>query len=202
MSNNFYDKNDKYDIPSTSGYMRFEEGDNRFRILGSFAEKTAIQGMEYWKTVDGKRKPIRLQKKKDGTFPAISVEELELNKFGEPDRPKFFWALPVFNYTESKVQILEVTQKTILQYIMKVIENPKWGDPRDYDIIVTRGKEGEKTVYTVTNDPKEKLDDAARDQYLSTPIDIYALFRGDDPFKEPGVSDEEMNEADEAISKK
>src|SRR5258708_4666498 len=109
----FYNKNDSYDIPSTSNYMKFEEGDNRFRILGSFAENSAIQGVEYWKTVDKKRQPIRLQKKEDGTFPAVPASELEMNKFGEPDYPKYFWALPVWNYQDEKVQILEITQKTI-----------------------------------------------------------------------------------------
>jgi hypothetical protein len=182
MANDFYNKNESYEIPTTSNYFKFQEGDNRFRILGAFSEGTAVQGLLYWTTIDNKRKPIRLAKRTDGTFPTVPVSELETNKFGEIDIPKFFWAMPVWNYAEKKIQILEITQKTILKYIKKVIENTKWGDPREYDFIVNKGKEGEKTVYTVTNDPKEKLEDAIVNQYIATPITITNLFSGDDPF--------------------
>ncbi len=194
--NNFYSGDQDKEIPSTSNYMQFEDGDNRFRILGSFAEKTAIRGIEYWKTVDGVRKPIRLAPNADGTFPNVPSNELEVNKFGDLDKPKFFWAFPVWNFSEKRVQILEITQKTVLGYIKKVIDNPKWGDPRDYDITVTRGKEGEKTVYTVTNDPKEKLDKAIIDAYISTNIKMQALFTGDDPFDSNGAVGEEYSADD------
>ena len=45
MANDFYGKGEEYNIPSTSNYMRFLDGDNRFRILGAFSEGTAIQGI-------------------------------------------------------------------------------------------------------------------------------------------------------------
>jgi hypothetical protein len=178
----FYDSNENYEIPSTSNYMKFEDDDNRFRILGAFSEKSAIQGIVYWRTVDGKRQPVRLAKKEDGTFPSVPVAELETNKFGQTDTPKYFWAFPVWNYAEKKVQILEISQKTILKGIQAYIGNKKWGDPRDYDIIVNKGKEGDKTVYTVTVDPKEKLDSTIIDTFMSTSIDMQALFKGEDPF--------------------
>lgn len=187
---------EEVEIPSTSNYMRWEDDDNVFRILGAFSEGTAIQGLEYWTTIDGKRKPVRLAKKADGTFPSTPMSELEENRFGELDMPKYFWALPVWNYAEKKVQILEITQKTIIKSIKSYIANPKWGDPRDYDVIVNRGKEGEKTVYTVTVNPKEKLDKSILDQYLNTYINLAALFKGDDPF----VESEESIANDAAVS--
>ncbi|SRR6266496_367462 len=190
----FYGENESVEIPSTSNYMKWEEGDNRFRILGSFSEKTAIQGLLYWKTIEDKRKPIRLPKKADGTFPSVPVAELEVNKYGNLDMPKYFWALPVYNYQEKKVQILEISQKGILKGIQAYISNKKWGDPRDYDVIVNRGKEGEKTVYTVTVDPKEKLDDSIIDSYLAMNINIQALFTGDDPFAQKDDSEEIANQ--------
>ena len=116
--NNFYAQSESYDIPSTSRHMKFEEEDNAFRILGAFSEKTAIQGVLYWKTVDGKRKPVRLKKNEDGAFPSVPVNDLEINKFGEVDTPKYFWALPVWNYQEKKIQILEISQKTIIKNVI------------------------------------------------------------------------------------
>ena len=173
----FYDPKEENDIPNTSKYMQFEEGDNRFRILGSFKDKTAIQGIEYWKTIDGKRQPIRIHRDE-----SVPVGELELNKFGEPDVPKFFWAFPVWNYDVKQIQILEITQKSILRAIKKVIDNPKWGSPMDYDFIVTRIEEKGKTTYTVTNDPKEDLDKAILKVYKVLNLNMDALFSGGDPF--------------------
>ncbi len=183
------------DIPSTSSYMKFQEDDNVFRILGAFSESTAIQGLLYWTTIENKRKPVRLAKKADGTFPSVPMSELEENKFGDLDIPKYFWALPVWNYAEKKVQILEITQKSIIKGIKAFINNSKWGDPRDYDIIVNRGKEGEKTVYTVTNNPKEKLDKAIVEQYTDMKINIKALFKGEDPFAQTDDSEDIANSA-------
>lgn len=129
-----------YEVPSTSRYMKLEEGDNMFRILGS-----AITGTEYWKTVAEARKPIRL---KPGEV--VPVGELEENpKTGEIEMPKHFWAFPVFNYGDKMVQILEITQKTIQKAIKGLIDNPKWGDPKGYDITVGRSLENGKTTYTV-----------------------------------------------------
>jgi hypothetical protein len=186
--NNFYSKTEEYDIPSRSPYLKFEDGDTRFRILGAFSEGTAIQGWVYWKTsADGKRKPIRVTK--DTSIPA---SEIELNKYGEPDIPKFFWTFPVWNYEAKQVQIAEITQKSILNFIKKQIDNPKWGDPREYDFIVTREKQGEKVVYTATNDPKEKLEADIKKQYESVSINVYALFEGKDPFAAEDISPEEV----------
>lgn len=185
MADNFYKAGEENDIPNTSNYMKFQDGDNRFRILGSFAEGTAIQGIQYWKTVEGTRKPVRIHRND-----SVPMEELEINKFGEQDTPKFFWALPVWNYEEKRVQILEITQKTVLNFIKKQIDNPKWGNPRNYDFIVTKEKQGEKTVYTVTNDPKEDLDKTILKQYEDTSIDINKLFLGEDPFAGGKSADE------------
>ena len=190
--NDFYKKGEDMSIPVTSNYMRFQEGDNKFRILGAFSEGTAIQGIEYWTTVDGVRKPVRIHKGE-----TVPVEELEINKFGDPDVPRFFWAFPVWNYEDRKIQILEITQKTILSYIKKQIDNPKWGDPRDYDFIVTKGKPDEKPLYTTSNDPKEKLATDIRDKYLAMSINIDMLFLGKDPFAGEAV---DPDEADKALS--
>jgi hypothetical protein len=196
MANNFYDKNESYDIPSTSDYMSFVEGKNVFRILGSFSDKTAIMGVEYWRTVEGKRTPVRLKKNNDGTYPPVPVEELGIDPWGNPEKAKYFWAFPVWNYAEKRVQILEITQKKSILNVMKAyIENPKWGDPREYDLIVTRGKEGDQTVYDLTVDPKEKLDKNILERYQNTFINISALFTGDDPFQLPGGKKEGMSNA-------
>lgn len=169
-----------YKVPTTSGYFKFQEGENRFRILGSFLDKTAIRGVEYWTTDDGgNRRPNRLP---EGT--PVPAEELEENpQTGEVEMPKYFWAMPVWNYAEKRVQILELTQKTIIKAIRDLAGNAKWGNPIEYDICVTRSKEGGKTTYSVMPEPKEQIAQEIIDAYAKTPIRIEALFEGSDPFQ-------------------
>jgi len=187
-----------YEIPETSNYMKFEEGENRFRILAGFNQtKKAIMGVEYWVTKDdGKRYPKRL---KPGI--PVPVEELELNpKTGEVDIPKHFWAMPVYNYNAKKIQILEITQKSIQQGIMSLSNNPKWGDPLAYDIVVTQTKEGGKTSYSVTPDPKEEVSEDIAKMYKSMYLNTAALFDGGDPFVNKdgeGLSKEETEEIEQ-----
>lgn len=184
----FFNDNEDYSVPSNSRFMKFEEGDNRFRILGSFSDKTAVRGNVYWKTVDGKRNPVRVR-----LGVPIQMNELEINPFtGELDLPKHFWALPVYNYQEKRIQLLEINQKSVIDGLKKTIENPKWGDPRDYDFIVTKTVEGKRTSYVVSYDPKEELDESIVDQLESLNINMEALFDGRSPFDtdDKGSSDE------------
>lgn len=181
-----------YKVPSTSRYMKFSAGANKFRILGSFNDQTAIMGMEYWKsTTDGGRKPIRVIM---GT--PIPITELEEKEDGELDMPKHFWALPVYNYQEGMMQILEITQKTIMNAIKDLSRNKKWGNPAEYDIVVTKTGEKFETKYTVMPDPKEEMSDAVKEAKKSTKINIVALFSGDDPWKvdEEHVDPDEVSE--------
>src|SRR3990167_8970995 len=106
-----------YEVPQKKGnYYKFVEGDNRFRILAS-----PILGYEYW--VDNK--PVRVR----------MGEKLPLP---EAEGAKHFWAMPVWNYEESRVQILEITQKGIKKSIAALSRDEDWGTPLEYDIAVTR----------------------------------------------------------------
>lgn len=170
--------NDDYEIPVTSNYMKFDEpGEYRFRILGTFSEGKAIMGTEYWTTVGDKRIPKRLRM----GVPVPSAE-LEINRFGNIDIPKHFWALPVYNYQDKRVQILNITQTSILKAIKSLARNKKWGDPCQYDIVVTR-LDTKPVTYSVVPDPKEPLTPEIKHAYENTYINIHALYDNEDPFK-------------------
>ena len=175
-----------YDIPNDSKYMKFEEGENVFRILGSFADGTAIMGTELWVTKeDGKRYPKRFKMGE-----AVPVSDIEVNpKTGEEDLPKHFWAVPVYNYATKTIQVLEITQKSIMNPIKAYADNPKWGNPKNYDFIVTRTKENGKTSYSVTVNPKEKLDEGILTLYKDLKLNLGALYDGGDPFQEASSVD-------------
>jgi len=163
-----------YEVPTTSNYMKFEEGENRFRVLGS-----PILGTEYWITKeDKKRAPKRLRM----GIP-VPQGEIEINpQTGEDDIPKHFWAMPVWNYAAKRIQILELTQSTIMKALRAYAANTKWGNPRDYDVIVTREKVGGKTQYSVMPDPKEEVGQEILEAYEKVHINLEALYDGADPF--------------------
>lgn len=160
-------------IPESGGnYMKFTDEENVFRVLGS-----AKVGWEYWTEEDGKNKPHRVKE-----HDQIPLGEVVQNKYGNLNI-SYFWAFPVWNQVTNQVQLLEVTQKTVLRGMQQYIKNPKWGDPKDYDFVVNRDKEGDRIIYTVSVNPKEKLSSKALEQAKNVTVDMDAWMRGEDPFK-------------------
>ena len=177
--------------------MKFEEGTNRFRVLPAKSGKqTLIMGWEYWKTVDGKRKPVRV-----GKDVSVPISEIEMNpKTGELDLQKFFWAFAVWNYDAKAVQILEIKQKTIRQAMESLSKNPKWGSPTEYDLVVEQIIVAGKTSYSVTPDPKEKIEAEIVKTYDAMSLNLEVLFSSDqfpnggDPFStNEQISTEELD---------
>ncbi len=161
-NNDFFPSED-YKVPETSNYMRFIEGENPFRVLSS-----AIVGFEYF---TNENKPIRSREMFD-TTPDIKKNGVV----------KHFWAFVVYNYIAKKIQILELTQKGIMKTMQAYIKNPKWGNPRDYDFIVSRAGSGLDTEYAVSVNPKSELDEDITDIYNDMNINVEALYTGEDPF--------------------
>lgn len=169
-----------YEVPAAEGnYFKFKKGTNTFRVMGS-----AIVGYEYWNTSN---KPVRAKKMWDAI---PSDARLEDGQF----KPKHFWAFVVFNYDAKRVQIMEVTQKSIMSAMEALVHNPKWGDPKGYDITVTRTGDGLDTEYSVMPEPHSPAPDT------SVPtIRLEALFDGSDPFS-PEQKVEEVKPGDDPFS--
>src|SRR6185295_12336269 len=125
---------DKYEVPQKAGsYMKFQTGENRFRTLAS-----PIIGWEWWEEKqDGSRKPVRVTM--DTQIPVDAVED--------PATIKHFWAMPVYNYKEGKIQILEITQKGIQKKIKSLARDDDWGTPLGYDLVVIKTGEKLETEY-------------------------------------------------------
>lgn len=173
---------ENYEVPdSGSGYMKFRVGANKFRVLSS-----AIVGYETWVEEDGKRKPKR--------YPAgvsIPVEEIG-------DEPKHFWAFVVWNYDDKKVQILHIIQKSVMKAMRALEVDEDWGDPKQYDLVVTRqGTTKEDTEYQTQPKPKSELDKGIVKFYEDLDINLEALFSGGDPFKDLLTAEDEKNIEDD-----
>ena len=164
---NFF-PSENYKIPSASNYMKLIEGKNKFRILSS-----AIVGYIYWNTDN---KPVR---SKD-PFEEIP-NDIKVDKEGK-FRINHFWAFVVWNYEAKKVQILELTQKGIMGAIKSYVDEESWGNPKSYDLVVTRTGSGFDTEYQTIANPHSPVPVEAEKEYAGKKINLEALYHGADPF--------------------
>lgn len=181
-----------YKEPVQSNYMNFEDGENTFRVLDS-----AVIGWEYWsnKNVNGQVKAMPTRVLKEDSIPMDEVLE---GKYGL--QLYFFWAFPVYNFNDHKVQILVLKQKTIRRAMQKMLDNKKWGDPKDYNFVVSKEKNGDKTEYFVSVEPKEPLDQSIIEKFQSLNLDMQVWFRGDDPFKSQSLSEAAADDVASALN--
>jgi hypothetical protein len=179
-----------YEVPkSDSKYMSFKTpGKYTFRIL-----QAPIFGWEGWKVIDGKNVPVR--------FP-MDEKPSDTSSFKE-GRINHFWAMPVFNFNTGKVEVLEITQKTV-QEAIEAYARSEWGSPLGYNLTVTREGTGrDDTKYTTMNGPKSELSEEAKAAWAEVQkegFNIKELFEDGDPFEPTTHASETAPEKTEAAT--
>jgi hypothetical protein len=115
------------------------------------------------------------------------------------ERPKEFFAMLVWNYKESRIQILELTQAGLKRELMALASDEEdWGDPRKYDISITKSGEGLETTYAMTPKPPKKRADEINEAVKNLKANLTALYDGGDPFEDaPAPVQEEAGEEEE-----
>ena len=131
-----------YEVPSggESRFMRFEPGENRFRILD-----TPNMGYQYFED----NKCIKVAEKNQA---ADGTEDL-----------KHFWDVPVLS--NGRIMILTITQKTIQNALASLDASKEWGNLNDYDVIVTKSGQSLDTKYQTTPCPKAPISKEEKDAY-------------------------------------
>lgn len=170
-----------YQAPKTSNhYMKFQEGENKFRILSQ-----PIIGWEDW--LDKKPVRYRLENK-----PLKSID---------PKKPiKHFWSMIVWNYVAQEIQILHLTQATLRKSLEALCSDADWGLPYFYDIKVMKTGEGIDTEYVLNPLPHKPISNHIRELFNERPCHLEALFDNEDPFSKehsvftPGIFSEEQIE--------
>jgi hypothetical protein len=173
MNDNFLPEG--YETPEAeSHYMELTEGLNSIRILSR-----AVVGYEWWTEGEGgERRPARVRTEAE-------VPEEFRTTFDRRSRARHFWAFVVYNYDALAVQVLVVKQQTIMGAIEALIRNAKWGDPRDYDLLIEKSRTGtrERDVeYSVMPEPKAPVDPGIVELAKQVSVDLEALYSGGDPF--------------------
>ena len=155
-----------YEAPAKTGgnYFKFQDGANKFRVLSS-----AITGWSYW-TEEGK--PVRTRK-----YPDPMPTNLRTG-----DKVKHFWAFAVWSYRDNAIQVMEVTQASIREAMQALVASEEWGDPKGYDITITRTGKELNTNFTVQPSPHKAMPQQAADDLMVTTINLDALYEGGDPF--------------------
>ena len=183
---------DNYEPPKSQGkYLKLTQGAHRIRILSK-----SITGYEVWaanQATGQDRYPFRFKELKD-----INVKP---SKPG--DQPKHFWAMKIWNYDTEQIQIAQFTQKTIQSLILDFYNNTDYGDPKGYDITITRKGEGkDNTTYTAVPSPPKELSEEVKQANENTLISLEALYDGGDPFEatESVGSTEEKTDSKENLS--
>lgn len=153
-----------YEVPASGGsYFKLKQGKNTFRVVSK-----PIIGWLGWTT---ENKPERRRTKDD--FEGVNLK----------DKIKHFWAFGVYDHNTSTVQVLELTQATILSALTELFQDPAWGSPFGYNITINKTGENLDTSYTVTPTPPSELTNEAKDKVLEKPLNLEALFDGGDPFE-------------------
>jgi hypothetical protein len=182
---------DNYEAPRSGGqYMKIQKGENKIRILSE-----PIIGWEDW-NID--KKPVRFEYANKPLSPLVS------------DKPvKHFWAMIVWNYSEEKIQILQITQSGIRKGIETLCNDSDWGAPYFYDIkIIKTGGEDPKSIkYQVNPLPHKPTPPHIAQAFKDNPCFLEALFVNEDPFashwgkKTPGIFGEKPQESPEKTTK-
>lgn len=157
-----------YELPkiSSGGYVKLKKGDTILRFLGD-----PITGYEWWESMHGTEKPVRCK----------DMEKIDDSQATQ--KAKHFWACCVWNYEVNAVQIWQINQRTIQDQIHLLLNDQDWGDPRKYDLKITRVGDALETKYTVSPKPKKELPEAIKYEFEIMDIDLDKLITGDDPFK-------------------
>jgi hypothetical protein len=158
-----------------SSYMKLEDGQNKLRIMSA-----PLLGFMYW---NKENKPVRLRMDQQ--------PEGRPSDIRDDEKVKHFWALTIWNYKESRIQILELTQASILGPIEDLAANEDWGDPRNYDITITKKGQKLDTEYSVMPSAPKPAPDEAIAALGKTPVRLEALFEGEDPFTPKDVISDE-----------
>jgi len=154
---------DSYTAPTAQGgYMKFEQGENKFRILSR-----PILGWLDWKD----KKPLRFRMDAKPNAPIDPAKKI-----------KHFWAVAVWNYSKEEVQVLEITQSGLQNSITALSRDEDWGSPLGYDLKVTRTGSGMETEYVINPLPHKPTSKDILEAYANKPINLEALYDGGDPF--------------------
>jgi len=162
-------------------------GSVRFALL----DDQPLEFFECWGESSEGIKPFRFA---EDPSPEDIEEEMgadykrRLNREGTaPEKVKFAIAVPVYNYDTSSVQILPLTQKSLINELDSVSQMEDYADLLAWDFVLGKEGVGLETRYSLRPAPRKKGAQAdietAWTESRDSGFDISRLLTGDNPFK-------------------
>ena len=190
----FLSKNASATVSNTSsggGYLQVSKmpdgGSVRFALLSD----EPLEFYETWGTsTEGKSKPFRFDF--EPTFEDVIAEMGDFEPREGRGGPgtadvKFAIACPVYNFDAGAVQVLSLTQKSILKELDQISQMEDYEDLLSWDFQLNKKGSGLLTEYTLRPVPRKKGSqehiDAAWLEAKSNGFDISRLLQGANPFK-------------------
>lgn len=139
---------------------------------------------------DGKAKPFRFAQEPTPDDIAVELGDFtrRTNRDGTGVEPvKFALALPVFNFDTNRVEVLQLTQRSLIRELDGISQMPDYEDILAIDFILGKEGAGLNTEYKLTPVPRKKGTDKtiaeAWEDARSADFDLNRLLIGGDPFK-------------------
>jgi len=175
---------------SGGGYLQVSKladgGSVRFALLAA----QPLEGYEVWaSSPEGQSKPFRFE-----TEPTPEDVVVELGEFepregrGGPGTVdiKFFIAAPVYSYDSGRVQVMSLTQKSIIKELDQISQLDDYDDLLAWDFNLSKKGSGLLTEYTLRPVPRKKGSqehvDAAWLEAKAAGFDLERLLTGGNPF--------------------
>lgn len=153
-----------------SNYLKFkEEGSYVVRIL---TPKTEV--VTYFTCFTDENKKIVLKDNGDGQTPNKPIEAKE--------NPKLVWAVKVLNLDNQKVQVWEIPQSGIRQFLFSIATGKIKNDWTKFDLQITKTGQGLDTTYSLMADDTRPLTEQELVTIETTPVNLLAMDQGGDPF--------------------
>lgn len=172
----FFPDNDKY-MGNTDYFKpnQLNEGDEvRIRVMSP-----PIVGWENWSEDN---KPTRFYPEKKPRVAPNPLKPL-----------KEFTAMVIWNYELEMIQIWSFSQKNLKNSLRSLSQNK--GSPLSYDICVSKHGQDTDTRYILRPLPPGKAPKLAVESLAETPINLYALYEGKDPFVDLYAGKEVSNDS-------
>ena len=158
---------ESYEVPKEpSRYMNgFEDGDNKVRIL--------TQPKFCWEYFNTESKPVRSSEK-----PSETPQDIGSGKYGQ-NKVYHVWAMKAYNFSTGLICLFSIKQSSIQEAIVEYFKDEDWGDPRNYNLTITKKEENGFTKYYVKASPHTELTEEIKKQVESIGVDVEAWLRGE-----------------------
>jgi hypothetical protein len=173
------------------GYLQVSKltdgGSVRFALLSD----QPLEGYEVWgANTEGQSKPFRFEYEPTPEDIVTEMGEFEPREGrGGPGTYdiKFFVACPVYNFDAGTVQVMSLTQKSIIKELDAISQIPEYSELLDWDFTLSKKGSGLLTEYTLRPVPRKKGAqehiDAAWIEAKAAGFDLARLLTGGNPFK-------------------